>query len=390
MNDKVNLFYILKVIVLSLLFYGAIMFENAKGQRLYLLVIFFCLYLIVGITKRKIFKNNKLLAFSFVFDLGLIYILESYSRFQINYFLHSFYILLLIEIALILDRKSSLLIGIATIIVSTIKYSLLVYYIPNLDKISQMAFFTIIGVFVLIITAFAQYYREEEKKKDELYKELLKTHRRLKEYSNEVEKLTKIEERNHIAREIHDTLGHSMTGIIMQMEMAYHIIDDNIEDAKELLFKAKESSREGLRRVRDVVETLRPNDKSSRGVTSLKELVEDFSESTGVNISLDIKGDVVKLSPTVNLAIYRLIQEAMTNAVRHGKAAKIDITLSYIKEGIEFKICDDGSGCIDIKEGYGLKGMKERIDLLNGQLKVQSVNGFSIEGFIPIGGGVSD
>lgn len=386
MKGKLKIFYTLKLIILAILFYGAIMFENARGERLYLLILFFCIYNIIGILRKRIFPNKKLFALSFGIDLGLIYVLENYSRFQINYFLHSFYIILLIEIALILNRKPSLIIGIATILVSTIKYSLLVYYIPNLDKISQMAFFTIISIFVLIITIFAQYYREEEKKKDELYKELLKAHRRLKEYSNEVEKLTIVEERNRIAREIHDTLGHSMTSIIMQMEMAYHVIDDDIENAKSLLFKAKESSRKGLRRIREVVETLRPNEQKSKGIDALKELVFGFAESTGVNINLDIKGNVVKLSPTVNLTIYRLIQEAMTNAVRHGKASKMSIIIRYLDKEISIKILDDGLGCEEIIEGFGLKGMQERIYSLGGRLLLQSEEGFSIKASIPIGG----
>lgn len=389
-NNNMKKFYLFKIITLSLLFYGAITFENAKGYRLYILITIFLGYMIFGIVRNILIKGDKLLNISFTLDIILIYVLEYYSRFQINYFFHSFYIVLLLEIALSLKQKPSIIMGIVTVLVSIVKYSMLIYYIPNLPNISQMAFFILISVFVLIITAFAQYYRREKEKKDILYKELLDTHRRLMDYADEVEKLTIIEERNRIARDIHDTLGHNMTGIIMGIEMADHIIENDINKAKELLDRAKKSSREGLKQIREVVETLKPDVKISTGITSITELIDEFSYKTGVSIDVKISGKVKALSSKVNMVLYRIIQEGITNAVRHGEASRIDIELEYTKDKIRFSITDNGQGCKSIEEGFGLKGMGERVDSVNGVLNIESTEGFTVKGFLPIGGGYDD
>ncbi|WP_202709593.1 sensor histidine kinase [Sporosalibacterium faouarense] len=383
-SEKNKIFNVIKIIILSLLFYGAIAFENAKGERLYTLVIIFIIYLLLGVI-RRMFKDKRLFfQYMYIFDIGLIYLLEHYSRFQINYFFHSFYIVLLLEISFNLNRKSSLIIGISAVIVSLLKYIMLVYYIPNLVNMSQMAFFTLISTFVLIITAFAQYHREEKNKKDLLYKELLDTHKRLKEYSNEIEKLTIIEERNRIARDIHDTLGHSMTGIIMEIEMADHLLDNNVGKSKELLKEAKKSAREGLIRIREVVETLTPEKEITNGIESIKELADEFSKKTGAKIDLQIKGVVFHTNPNVNLVIYRTIQEALTNSIRHGKSTEIIIELYYNNDKINFTISDNGLGCNDIHEGFGLKGMRERVASLNGNIEIYSNGNFTISGYIPV------
>ncbi len=391
MIKKDRLIYLSKIIILSLLFYGAITFENAKGSRLYLLMLIFGIYLVIGIIrlaflKKSEFRKNKALVLTFILDIASIYLLEHYSRFQINYFFHSFYIILLLEISVILDRKNSLMISIITVIISLIKYTMLVNYMPNLVNISQMAFFTLLNILILIIAAFAQYYRKEKEKTDKLYKELLHTHKRLKEYADEVEKLTIIEERNRIARDIHDTLGHSMTAIIMEIEMAYHLMNDDLDKAKQFLDNAKASSREGLVKIREVVETLKPDDKIIGGISSIKELICEFSSKTGIDINLKINGNIIKVSYEVNLVLYRTIQEALTNAVRHGKAAGINVLLQFSNKQVNFIISDNGLGCNDVIHGFGLKGMKERINSLNGKLETESNDGFTVKGYLPIGG----
>lgn len=381
-----DFFSIFKVIVFTILFYSAITFENARGTRLHILIVIFIAFITFGVIRRIFLDRFPVLQLFYVVDIALIYTLEYYSRFQINYFIHSFYIFLLLEIAVSLNRKNSLIIGAITVVVSLVKYSMLVYYIPNLVNISQMAFFGLINIFLLIITAFAQYYREEKNKKDMLYKELLDVHRRLKKYADEVEKLTIVAERNRIARDIHDTLGHSVTGIIMEIEMAQHLIDKDLDKSRELLDRAKNSSKEGLSKIREVVETLKPDEEISKGIISIKELISDFSKRTGANIDIDITGDVIKTKPTINMVLYRIVQEGLTNAIRHGQATKINVRLKYSKDKIFFVISDNGIGCGNISEGFGLKGMKERIFSLKGTVDFNSNEGFTVKGFLPIGG----
>lgn len=383
-NQKKILLNIIKIAILSAIFYGAIYFENPSGNRLYKIIGLFTVFMMVNIARS--IANNKgiLIGYSFIIDVGLVYLMEYNSRFLVNYFLHSFYLIILLEASLILNRNKNLIMGFITVGVSLIKYFLLIYYKNNLANLSEMIFIILINALVLIIINFAQYHKEEKEKKDILYSELLDTNRKLKRYSQRVEELTKVEERNRIARDIHDTLGHNMTALIMQIEMAEHMIDDNMSKGKKILKEAKATAREGLLRIREVVETLNEEKIQSRGIESIKSMVNDFADKTKVNIELYIEGNVIQSSPILDANLYRIIQEALTNSVRHGKSSKIHIELNYDGKGVAFIIKDNGIGTKDIKSGYGIRGMKERAETLSGNISFEGADGFKVVGYLPM------
>ncbi|WP_427338348.1 sensor histidine kinase [Caloranaerobacter sp. DY30410] len=385
MSDKsFKVFMLVKILVLLPIFYTAVYFENTFGKRFYTLILIFIAYIILGVIRRKLCNKYFTLFMSFFIDILLIFLLEHNSRFLINYFLHSFYIVIILEASLTLKRDKSLIISIVAVLVSLIKSIMLIYYKSNLANISEMAFFALINILTLIVTNFAQYNKEEKEKKELLYKELLKAHKKLKEYSDRVERLTIIEERNRIARDIHDTLGHKMTVLIMQLEMSSYMIDENIEKAKQLIEDAKKQAREGLLSIREVVETLRINDNIPQGIDFIKQMTDEFSKKTGTDVELKIKGNQIKIPSNVNTVLYRIVQESLTNAVRHGKASKVDIEIIFKGKSVNFCIKDNGIGADNIKEGYGLKGIRERVEHFNGKVKFESRGGFEVKGYLPI------
>lgn len=391
MDDrKFKLYYILKAIISLILFYASVKFENVVGKRLIILIIAFIVYILIGIIRKYFIKNKSIYVFSFLVDIGLIFFLESNSKYLINYFLHIFYILILLEASLLLKRKQSFFISIITLGVSLSKYIVLIYYKRSLSSISEMVFFAVISIFIVSIIYFSHYYKEEKEKKDALYAELLNTHKNLKEYSEKVERLATIEERNRIARDIHDTLGHNMTALLMQLEIASIFIDKDINEAKNILLELKDSTRESLVKVRKIVETLNPDEDISKGMKSIQELAEDFSKKTGVKVDFLIDGNILKTSPSLNIALYRIVQESMTNAVRHGKASRIKIKIEYASDRISFNISNDGLVVKDIKEGFGLKAMRERVEALNGSISFSNDEIFLVEGFLPVEVGKND
>ena len=383
MFENQKKFYLLKILIVSILFYGAIIYENISIQRLYIFIGIFFLYLAMSFIRSKI-KNEKIMTLSFLIDVMLVFSVEYYSRYLINYFFHFFYVLILIESSMILSRKRSLILGAVVILVSMIKYIILLYYKANLGNISQMLFFALINISILLIVNFAQYYREEKEKKDKLYKELLTTHRKLKEYSQRIEELATIEERNRIARDLHDTIGHSMTGMIMEIEMIDCMLDENTDEAKKMLSKLKVEARDGLANVREVVETLKPNSDIGSGFEAIKNMVDSFSKKTGLNVQLNFHGEVLNTTPSIDIVLHRTIQEALTNSVRHGKATNVEINLEYKKNSIILNIKDNGVGCGCIEKGFGLKSMEERINSLKGRVKFGCCNGFKIDVFLPL------
>ena len=261
-------------------------------------------------------------------------------------------------------------------------YIYLVYYKFNLSNVSQLAFFLMVNVLILIVAGFAQHNKEERERKDLLYKELLDTHKRLKQYTDEVNRLFVVEERNRIARDIHDTLGHNMTALIMQLQMAGHLLKEDSNKAEELLSGSVKTARDSLAEIREVVETLRGTGTVLAPVdfpNISRKLVSEFSARTGVEIKLEITGEADVQDSAANIAVYRIIQEAMTNAVRHGKATMISVQLDYTKEAVTFCVADNGNGAENVKEGYGLKGIRERAEAFGGNVEIGSEDGFYIK-----------
>ncbi|MGF7059377.1 sensor histidine kinase [Brassicibacter mesophilus] len=383
-NKKKNLFNVLKILLVAIILWAALKFENANNMRLIILIGTSLLYIVVGIIRSYFIKRSSVYPLLFLFDVTIVFLLEYNSKYMINYFLHSLYLLILLEAALMLNRKKGIIIGIITVAASLVKYLILIYYKSNFSNISQMAFFTLINVFVLVTINFAQYHKEEKEKKEELYTELLSTHKSLKEYSEKNKKLMIVEERNRIARDIHDTLGHNMTAFIMELEIISRLIDTDAKNAKEMMKKIKQSAREGLVQIREILEALEPNEKLVLGVQSIKELADEFSNRTGVKIQFKTKGDIVKTSPIINISLYRVVQEALTNAIRHGAANIIDIDIEYKAGSIDFRIANNGKCHPIASEGLGIKGMKERIYSLNGEIQFVVDEVFTIKGFIPL------
>lgn len=375
-----NLLFMLKILLLIILFSSALYFENAYRQRLIVLILIFVLFLVNNVSKYFLKDQNKLFLLFFA-DIALIYMMEYSSRLLINYFFHTFYIIVFLEASLLLPPKKGLTVGIITVIISIIKYGYLVYYKFNLSNVSQMVFFLTVNVLILIIAAFAKQTKEEKEKQEVLYRELLDTHRQLKEYTDELKRLSVIEERNRIARDIHDTLGHDMTALIMQLQMADHYAKSDLKKTGELLNRSLKTARDSLSKIREVVATLRGKETSPE--LAIKTMADEFSKKTGAEIRLEMEGEIVK-DYGINWAIYHILQEGMTNAIRHGNATKIMIKLVYSNEAVKFTIKDNGQGALVLIEGFGLKGIRERVQAFGGQVEYKSQDGFIMDGFIPL------
>jgi signal transduction histidine kinase len=385
-----RLLYALKAIIVSLLFCTAVYFENAQQQRLYVLVFIFALYMAVGFGRGLIRRDSNLYCLSFILDIVLVYTLEYNSRLLINYFFHSFYIAILLESSLLLGLRRGMMIGVATVLVSLIKYIYLIYYKFNLSNVSQLAFFLMVNVLILVVAGFAQLNKEEKDRKDVLYKELLDAHKQLKQYTDEVNRLSVVEERNRIARDIHDTLGHNMTALIMQLQMGSHLLKEDESKASELIADAVKTAKDSMTGIREVVETLREVGNVLTPEESVKKLINEFSAKTGVEIELDIDGEAAIKATAANMAVVRIIQEAMTNAVRHGKASKISVSLGYSADSVTFCVKDNGTGGSVMKEGYGLTGIRERVETFGGNIEIGTGQGFYIKGILYLGVGRND
>jgi PAS domain S-box-containing protein len=192
--------------------------------------------------------------------------------------------------------------------------------------------------------------------------------------------LALVEERNRMAREIHDTLAQSFTGILLQLEAAEAATEAGLS-ANGYISRVRDIARFGLGEARRSVLALRPLVLEEQGLEhALRQLAERSSVEGAIICELTASGTVQRLDPAVELGIFRVAQEAVGNSVKHAKATRISIELMFASEGVTLSVTDNGNGRavhpdVLAKKGYGLLAMRERAQAIGGNFKIQDVTG---------------
>ena len=197
------------------------------------------------------------------------------------------------------------------------------------------------------------------------------------------------EERLRIARELHDSLTHSISIIKIQAGVAVHLARKRGEPVPDALVAIQETSAEAVRELRSTIDVLRATPQTSsngNGVDRLSELVERI-RLTGHEVSLELTGTRRALTPEVDRAAYRIVQEALTNVTRHSGATAATVTVDYGAGGLTVQIDDDGTALPDQPPvpGVGLIGMRERVTALGGTLGAEprATGGFRVRADLP-------
>ncbi|MGN0465920.1 MAG: sensor histidine kinase [Lachnospiraceae bacterium] len=207
----------------------------------------------------------------------------------------------------------------------------------------------------------------------------------LEKYAKETVIMTQTKERNRLAREIHDTLGHTLTGIIAGIDACIATISIAPDITKQQLEVISDVARQGMKEVRRSVNALRPDVLEQGGLLgAILKMIDETKLTTNANIVLSNHIKTLKFNEDEEDVIYRIIQESVTNAIRHGKAQNITITMEREYSIVHIIIKDDGIGATKIKEGFGLHHMQERIALLKGEIEYDGSCGFTVKAKIPI------
>lgn len=190
-----------------------------------------------------------------------------------------------------------------------------------------------------------------------------------------------LEERQRLAREIHDTLAQGLIGIITQLE-AFEGGQELQPDRKRHLENAKRLARESLREARRSVQALRPGPLEKGGLPqALLETAQSWSSLHGVRAEVTTSGDPIPLAPQVEAALLRTAQEALSNVAKHAQASRVGLTLSYMDELVVLDIRDDGVGFQALEPGegaiagFGLASMRQRLSQVGGSLEIESEPG---------------
>ncbi len=242
-----------------------------------------------------------------------------------------------------------------------------------------------VGVlFVFVFSFIAVREQRSRIQIEQLAGELREANRKLSEYAIQVEELATIRERNRLAREVHDSLGHYLTTVNVQIEAARATLSTDPAKASEALNKAQKLTREGLSEVRRSVAALRAGPMDNRNLIDAIDTLVDETRESGMNVNLAVAGTARALPPQVEMTLYRAAQEGLTNVRKHAMATQAGVLVAFEEGCVRLSIRDDGDAGDETEgEGLGLMGLRERAALLGGSVRTRREGGFVLEVEIP-------
>ncbi len=381
---------------LALLFLATGYYLEEPYIRRALFLVAFSLVFMVLLLGVYIFKSRNIIPSIIILLMTASLIaIEYFSKYSINYLYHVLYFIVVLAVALYFDRRQGIKMAAVVTLASFLKFIQLIYIEMTQNNIATFIFYSVIQILLISMVFVTKAYRVESKKTKNLYQELLDAYQQLDIYSKDIEVLSAKEERASIARDLHDTLGHDLTGLIMQLELANYNLDRDEALGRKYLEESVESARTSLTKVRAIVDTLKNQEKLVFTKQSLGDLVEEYEHRTGISVILEVKNEEA-ISPDYLLIIYWIIQEALTNVAKHSKNDQVRVSISHSNQGINFEIEDISKNFLGgknqktsefLKKGNGLKGMEERLVPLGGQIAFYQVfggyKGFLLKGYIP-------
>jgi len=332
------------------------------------LLLYFCLNITMYLIKNVLF-------------IKLILLLSIILIFSSSYYFHSLFLLLLplsiLELIFYYTAQKWVWIMISLLPIFYVHTSLQSIY----GLISIYSFITF-----SVVTLFNSRLQFKENQIDQMRIGIQKLTKKLNDHNDFVQQSEytfKLEERNRISQEIHDKIGHSMTGALYQMEAAKHLMKNDQDKAIELLQNAINISKDGIENIRLTLKNMKPPTEQL-GIHQMKLFIDDFSAKHGLKTVFIYKGNLDIITPIQWKVIHENVIEAFTNTMKYAEASEVHIEINVLNKVIKTNVMDNGKGIMKIKKGLGIIGMEERTASINGKIIVDGHNGFSVTTLLPI------
>ncbi len=229
-------------------------------------------------------------------------------------------------------------------------------------------------IFALLLINALLAERQIREELDSSHAELAEAHKQLRQYALRIEDRATLQERNRIAREIHDSLGHTLSAQTIQINNTLLFWETDRDRAHSFLKQAKQLGAEAMLEIRRSISVLRSNPLQGKSLTvAVQKLITDFQHHTGITPTAQI--DLPTTLPLeIETTLYRIVQESLTNISKHGEAREIAVQIQQQDGTIEMSISDNGRGFNPQQNttGFGLRGMQERAVAVGGKLHVES------------------
>lgn len=257
-------------------------------------------------------------------------------------------------------------------------------------QVDTMAIYGFAAIFSFMVHAIAADYlahrRKSEREIDDMRKAIERLTKHLNEsteYIRQSEYTFKLEERNRISQEIHDKIGHSMTGALIQMEAAKRLLDHDKNKAIELLQNAINISKDGIEKIRMTLKNMKPPTEQV-GIHRVKLFLDEFSTKHEIKTALTYDGNLDIISPIQWKIIHENVTETLTNVLKYSDASFVSVDIKVLNKMIRAEVKDNGKGADKIIKGLGIIGMEERTATVDGKIIVDSTHGFSVTTLLPI------
>ncbi|MGY3717470.1 sensor histidine kinase [Sutcliffiella cohnii] len=362
----------IKTCILLVILVLIIMFERDQSLAgvIFFFGVFFTFYFNVPIMKVQ--RLTYFLLASITFCAHILFFSET------NIFLFLIYYFLLIDVAISSAKEEEW--KIQLLIVAP---SLLYPFFYRLDTF--FLFHLCITGLIFMSAYLLQQLSKQKLERDKEWKTLLVEYRKVKRQVVEHEKEARLQERTRIARDIHDSVGHQLTALMMQLAVAEHQV--TTKEVKVLIGQSKDLASSSLEEMRKAVKTLKED--TNKGMASVIHLIRKLEAESHIRVALTTKTGVLStnLSNEQNVVLYRFVQEGLTNAMRHAHSREINVTMELAGNHtfmmtMENAIHDHKER---LEEGFGLSNMRERFMNIGGNIQYYILNGkFILKGTFPL------
>lgn len=249
-----------------------------------------------------------------------------------------------------------------------------------LFSFNDVIFIAAIVIYIQIQTNETRRIRQLNAKLNASLQSLKDANMQLARYAQEREEIAKLRERNRLAREIHDTMGHTLTGIELGLKACLCLPRSHVDEIFTQISKVEELARKGAHDVRLSLKALRPDALQRYSlVPALQTLVMQMNSCTKSKTFLTIEDDMPEIQAQQEELIYRIIQESITNAAGHGEATDIEIRIGNDGSTLYISVCDNGRGTGKLIPGFGLTNIRERVEFFKGSVRIITAEGKGFE-----------
>jgi len=192
----------------------------------------------------------------------------------------------------------------------------------------------------------------------------------------------RLEERNNISSRLHDKIGHTISGTLLQLEAIKILLENNKEKGFSMLDDCTENLRKGMDEIRMTLRNIKPSEEEL-GINKIRKILDEKIKGTNIKGKVIYTGDLGKVNGTLWMAFIRIVTELTTNSIKYSSGDFIQIKIEILNKIIKLEVKDNGFGCEKIQKGIGLKNIEESVNNLNGKLIINSDDGFEVIILIP-------